>query len=154
MVVFADAAGDADGADDFAVLFDGDAAGEDHDLAVVGGVDAEELVAGLGVFAEVFGGDVEGAGGPGLFDGDIDGAEPGVFHALEGEEIAAGVDDRDVHGLTDLFGLFGGGGDDAAGVGELDGFVGGAHAWISLCCSDGTAGLDARFAVGNWEMQG
>jgi len=117
VVLIAGASGDADGADYLAVLLDGDAAGEDHDLAIVGGMDSEELVAGLGVLSEVLGGDVEGAGGPGFFDGDIDGAEPGVFHALEGEEVATGVDYGDVHGLLDVFGLFGGGGDDAAGVG-------------------------------------
>jgi len=113
VILIAGASGDADSADYLAVLLDGDAAGEDHDLAVVGGVDAEELVAGLGVGGEVLGGDVEGAGGPGLFDGDVDGAEPGVFHAFEGEEVAAGVDYSDVHGLLDVFSLFGGCGDDA-----------------------------------------
>src|SRR4030081_1951149 len=81
VILFAGSSADADGADDFAVLLQGDASGEDHDLAVVGGVDAEELVARLRVIAEVFGGDVEGAGGPGFFDGDIDGAKPGVVHA-------------------------------------------------------------------------
>jgi hypothetical protein len=35
----------------FAVALEGNAAGEDHDLAVVRGVDAEELAAGLGVLA-------------------------------------------------------------------------------------------------------
>ena len=66
VILFAGASADADGAYDFAFFLQGDAACEDHDLAVVGGVDAEELVAGLGVCGEVFGGDVEGAGGPGL----------------------------------------------------------------------------------------
>ena len=74
VVLIAGASGDADGADYLAVLLDGDAAGEDHDLAIVGGVDAEELIAGLGVGGEVLGSDVEGAGGPGLLDGDVYGA--------------------------------------------------------------------------------
>jgi hypothetical protein len=121
LVLGAEAAADADGADDFAVLLDGDAAGEDHDLAVVGGVDAEELVAGLREGAEGSGFDVEGAGGPGLLLGDVDRADPGAVHALEGEQVSAGADDRDVHGLLNLFGLLGGGGDDAAGVFEGDG---------------------------------
>lgn len=77
----------------------------------------EKLVAGLRVFAEVLGSDVEGAGGPGFLLRDVDGAKPGVLHALESEEVASGVDDGDVHGLTDVFGLLGSGGDDAAGVG-------------------------------------
>jgi hypothetical protein len=120
LVLLAAASGDADGSDDFAVLLEGDAASKDHDLAVIGGVDAEELLAGLGVVAEVLGGDVEGAGGPGLFLGDVDGAEPGVGHALEGEEVSALVDDGDVHGLADLLGLMLCGGDDAACVLKLD----------------------------------
>ena len=61
VILFAGAAADTDSADDFSVLFEGDAAGKDHDFAVVGGVDAEELAAGLGVGREVFGGDVKGA---------------------------------------------------------------------------------------------
>src|ERR1700738_883095 len=67
VVMCSGGAADSDGADDFAVILPGDAAGEDHNLAVVGGVDAEELVARLRVVAEVLGGDVEGAGGPGFF---------------------------------------------------------------------------------------
>jgi len=116
VVLGAGAAADSNGADDFAVLLQGDASGEDHDLAVVGGVDAEELVARLRVIAEVFGGDVEGAGGPGFFDGDVDGAEPGVVHADVGDEVAAGVGYGDIHGLADFGGFLFGGGDDAAGV--------------------------------------
>src|SRR5271170_2561110 len=85
VVLLSGATTNSDGTDDFAVLFERDAAGEDHDLAVVGGVDAEELVAGLRVLGEVFGGDVEGARGPGLLLRDVDGAEPGVCHALEGD---------------------------------------------------------------------
>src|SRR5665213_1298471 len=119
LVLFAGAAADAEAADDFAVLLEGDAACEDHHLAAVGGVDAEELVAGLGVFAECLGFDVEGARGPGLLDGDVDGAEPGVGHALECEQVAAFVDYGDVHGLADFFGLGGGCRDDAASVCEL-----------------------------------
>jgi hypothetical protein len=74
VVLFAGASADADGSDDFSVFLERDSAGEDHDFAVVGGMDAEELTAGLGMGGEVFGGDVEGAGGPGFFDGDVDGA--------------------------------------------------------------------------------
>ena len=72
------------------------------------------------LFAEVLGRDIEGARGPGLVDGDVDGAEPGVGHTLEGEEVAAFVDDGDVHGLADFFGFLLGRGDDAASVCELN----------------------------------
>src|SRR5271170_5293754 len=116
VILFAGAAADADGADYFSVLLEWDAAGEDHDLAVVGGVDAEELISRLRVRGEIFCGDVEGTGGPGLFDGDVDGAEPRVVHADVGDEVASGVGYGDVHGLTDFGGFLFGCGDDAAGV--------------------------------------
>jgi hypothetical protein len=116
VILFTGASTDADCADDFTLFLERNAAGKDHNLAVVGGVDAEELVAGLGVGAEVLGGDVEGAGGPGFFLRDVDGAEPGVGHALEGDEVAALVDYGYVHGLLEFFSFFLGCGDDAAGV--------------------------------------
>ena len=47
VILFAGASADADGTDYFSFLLEWDAAGEDHDLAVVGGVDAEELISGL-----------------------------------------------------------------------------------------------------------
>src|ERR1700677_3223315 len=78
VVLIARAAAYTDGSYYFSVFLERDATGEDHHFAVVGGVDAEELVAGLRVWCEVFGGDVKGAGGPGLFDGDVDGADPCV----------------------------------------------------------------------------
>ena len=43
--------------------------------------------------------------GAGLLDRDVDAAEPRVVHAHVGDEVAAGVGDGDVHGLTDLGGL-------------------------------------------------
>jgi hypothetical protein len=110
------ASADANGADDFSVFLERDSASEDHDFAVVRRVDAEELVAGLGVGGEIFGGDIEGAGCPGLFDGDVDGAEPGVVHADVRDEVAAGVGYGDVHGLANFDGFLFGCGDDAAGV--------------------------------------
>ena len=115
MVLFARASADADGADDFARALERDAAGEDHDFTIVGGVDAEELVAGLAVFGKVFGGDIEGAGGPGFFDGDVDAAEPCSVHADVSDEVAAFVGYGDVHGLSDFGGFAFAGGDDGAG---------------------------------------
>ena len=100
------AAADADRADHVAALLEGDAAGKDHYPAVVGGVNAEELAAGLSVLRQVLGADVERPGGLGFFDRDVDAAEPGFVHALEGQEVAAGVYDRHVHGLANLLGLF------------------------------------------------
>src|SRR5580693_7115462 len=75
VILFAGASTDADCADDFTLLLERNAAGKDHNLAVVGGVDAEELIAGLRVCGEIFGGDVKGAGGPGFFNRDVDRAD-------------------------------------------------------------------------------
>jgi hypothetical protein len=116
VVLIARAAAYTDGSDDFAILLKRDATGEDHHFAVVGGVDAEELAAGLRVWCEVFGGDVKGAGGPCLLDGDVDGADPCIVHADVRDEVSAGVGYGDVHGLADFSGFFFCGGDDAACV--------------------------------------
>ena len=62
---------DADGADDLAVALERDATGEDHHPTVVGGVDAVELLTGLGEVAEVCGGCVERAGREGFVDRDV-----------------------------------------------------------------------------------
>jgi hypothetical protein len=110
---------DPDGADDHAVAGHRDAAGEDHDAPVVGGVDAVELLGGLRVFREVLGGQVEGPGGESLVDGDVDAAQPGTVHPHVGHEVSAGVDDGDIHGLANFGGALLGGGNDGAGIREI-----------------------------------
>ena len=58
--------------------------------------------------------------GVGLLDRDVDAAEPGPVHADVGDEVAAGVGDRDVHGLSDLRGLLLRRGDDPSCVLKRD----------------------------------
>src|ERR1019366_805457 len=99
MVLLARAAADADGAYNFAVALQRDTAREDHNLAVVRGMDAEKLSARLRVRRQVFGRDVEGARGVGLLLRNIDAADPGAVHADVGHEVAALIGHRDVHGL-------------------------------------------------------
>jgi hypothetical protein len=77
------------------------AAGEKHDAAAIGGVDAKEWSAWLAEAAEFGGVHVEGAGGPGLVDGDVDGADAGIIHVDMGDEVAACIDDGDVHRAVD-----------------------------------------------------
>src|SRR5271165_5937783 len=81
--------------------FSGNAARENHDSSVIGGVDSEELPAGLAMGSQVLGGDVEGPGRKRLVDGNVDAADPGVVHAHVRDQIAASVSDRNVHGLAD-----------------------------------------------------
>jgi hypothetical protein len=112
VVVVDGAAADADGADDpAAVVFDRDAAGE-GDEPVVGVLDAVERRAGLRHFAEVAGGHIEVARRLGLFDRDVDGAEPRLVHAEKRLEVGAGVYDGDVHIQSHLVGFAAGGFDD------------------------------------------
>ena len=66
VILFAGTTADADSAYDFAIFLQRNAAGEDHDFAVVGDVDAEELVARLAVLGQVLRGDVERTGRPRL----------------------------------------------------------------------------------------
>lgn len=120
MILLTGAAGNANGPHNFGIALYWDATAKDHDLAVVRGVDTEELVAGLRVLAKGLGLDVERSGGPGFLGRDIDRTHPGVGHALEGQEVSAGTDDGDAHGLAKRFCLDGGCSDDGAGFGESD----------------------------------
>lgn len=70
--------------DDQAVAAQRDAASEDHDPAMVRVLDAVELLAGLSIFGQVLGSDVEGARRKGLVDRDVDAAHPRVVHANVG----------------------------------------------------------------------
>ena len=70
---------------------------------------------------------IEGARGPGLLLRDIDGTQPGILHALKGKQVTASIGDSDTHRLFNLLSLLGGGGDDAAGVDELQSLDDDAH---------------------------
>ena len=61
---------------------------------------AVELLTGLGEVAEVFGGCVERSGRERFVDRDVDAAQPRSVHPYVSDEIAAGIDDGDVTGLT------------------------------------------------------
>lgn len=53
---------------------------------------------------------------PCLLDGDVNAAQPRPVHACESNQVAAGVNDRDVLRLFDLDGFLFGGGEHAPGV--------------------------------------
>jgi hypothetical protein len=61
VILLATTATDANTADDFVVSFEGDAPGEDHDLAIVGGVNAKKLTTRLAMFGQIFGRYIKGA---------------------------------------------------------------------------------------------
>src|SRR5260370_27365930 len=103
LILLAAAPADANGARDLSVHLDRDAACEDHHSAVVRYVNAEELVARLPIAAKLQRRGIEGLRGEGFVDGDVDAAKPRPVHAPESHEIGAGIDDRDIHRLADLF---------------------------------------------------
>lgn len=119
VILLSGAAADADGANDLAILAQRNSTGEDHDAAVIGDVNAEELIARLRMRRQVFGRDVEGPGRESFVDGNIDAANPGSVHSNVGHQVAAPVDYGDVHRLTDLLSLLLRGGDDSASCFEI-----------------------------------
>src|ERR1700743_2471254 len=118
MILVAGTATDSDGTDDLAVPLERNAPGEDHDLSIVGSVNAEELSAGLRVGRQIFRRNVEGAGCVCLLDGDVDAAQPGVVHTHVRDEVSTLVRDRNVHRLADLFSPLFSGCNNFLGIGE------------------------------------
>src|SRR5438874_4936999 len=109
-----------DGAYYFAIALERYPTGKNHDLAVVGGMDAEKLPARLRVCSQVFGGDIECSGGISLFHGNIDAADPGAIHAHVGHNVAAAIGYGDIHRLSDGTRFLFRRGDDAASVLKFD----------------------------------
>jgi hypothetical protein len=68
------------------------------------------------MWRQVFGGNIEGTRGKGLFDGNIDAADPGPVHAHVSHQISSGIDYRNVHGLAYFRGLFFGCGNNPLGI--------------------------------------
>ncbi len=120
-VLFVGPAADADRADDLICVPQRYAAGEDHDAAIVRCVDAEERRARLAEATELGCLYIKGSRCPGLVDGDVDGADARVVHAGVRDEVAADVDDGDVHWAADGLGFGLGGFDDTPGSFEIDG---------------------------------
>src|SRR5690242_10029772 len=119
LVLFARSAAHADGADDLTTTHERDPAREDHDADVIRGVDPVELLSGLRLHREILRGEVERASGVRLVDRDLDRSEPGSVHAYMRDQVAAAVDDRDVHRLPHLRCLLLGGRDHAARLLQL-----------------------------------
>src|SRR3984957_9595303 len=122
MILIPGSAADSDSSHHFSRLLEGDATGKNHDLAVIGCMDAKKLSAGLRVGGEIFGGDVEGARGVRLLDRNVDAAEPSSIHADVSDQVTAFIGDGDIHWLADFGGLLFCGGNDAAGVFERNGW--------------------------------
>src|SRR5262245_51341637 len=99
-----------DPTDHLVAAFQRNAAGEDHNAALIGHMDAEKLLPRLAVLRKILCRDIEGPCSPGFIDRDVDAADPGVIHPDVGHEVATAVHDGDVHGLADFDRLLLGGG--------------------------------------------
>jgi hypothetical protein len=110
LVLISIAAADPDCAGDCSTTPQWNAAREDHHAPVVRCVDPKELPAGLTIFGELRGFYIEGARRERLVDRNIEAADPGAVHPDMAHQIPAGIDDGDVHRLTDFvrFGFCGG----------------------------------------------
>src|SRR3984885_2208596 len=100
LVLLARTAADANRTDDFSGTLERHAASEDHDAAIVGSVDAEEVAAGLREGRQIAGGNIKGTGGEGFLDRNVDAAEPRAVHAHVSDEISAAIRDGDIHWLA------------------------------------------------------
>src|SRR6266508_2927167 len=86
VIVFHRAPANPDGSEQLAILDDRQAAGKGNETAIRV-LDAVERPARLRQLAELARAHGEEAGGPGLLDGDVDRADPGIVHADEGAQI-------------------------------------------------------------------
>src|SRR5580658_1196729 len=119
LVLLPRSAADANRANDFAVLSEWNAAGKDHHLAIIGGMNPKELLPRLTRPAQLLRRDVKGARGPGLLDRYVDASQPCPFHALKRQQIAAAINDGNVHRLTNLRGFFRRAGDDLSRFNQI-----------------------------------
>src|SRR5205814_1128314 len=116
MILIAGTAADTNRTDYLAIQLQWDAAGKNHDLAVVGGVNAEELASRLRMFCQFLRFKVECARRVSLLHGDVDAANPRVVHTNVRYDVSTFVSHCDVHGLANLFGFLLRRADYAAGV--------------------------------------
>jgi hypothetical protein len=105
MILIARTATDADRTHYLAIPLQRDAAGKNHNLAVVGGMNAEELVARLRKLCQVFRLDVERARRVRFLHRDTDAANPCVVHTNVRYDVSTFVSHRDIHGLANLPGF-------------------------------------------------
>ena len=100
--------------DDHAVLVDDRDAAWEGDEPVIRMLDAVERAAGLRELADLSGHHAKGHRRLRLLLRDVDGADPGVVHPVEGLQVRARVDNRDAHLRAEFHGL---------GAGRLDGLM-------------------------------
>jgi hypothetical protein len=88
LILLSRSAAYTDRANDFSAALQGNATGKDHDSTVIRDMNAEKLPARLRMLGEIFGRNIEGAGGKCFIDRDVDAADPGAIHANMRNKIA------------------------------------------------------------------
>src|SRR5260370_3140184 len=102
MILIAGATADANRADYLAIQLQRDAAGKNHDLAVVRNMNAEELAARLRMLRQFLRFDIKCARRVSLLHRDIDAADPCVVHTNVRYDVSAFVNHSDVQGLANF----------------------------------------------------
>src|SRR6516165_5162976 len=102
MVLVPRTSADPDGPNHLSAPLQRYASGEDHDLPIVGGVNAKELVTRLAVRGQILSGNIEGPRGVGLLNRNIDAPDPCTVHPYVSHQIPSLVSHRYVHRLSDL----------------------------------------------------
>src|SRR5439155_24364170 len=105
MILLSRSAADANRDHFFSLSLQWNASGKDHDLAVIGGMDPEELPAGLRMSRQIFCGNIKSPRSIGFLLRNIDAANQGSVHADVGDDVAAFIRHSDVHRLPDFSGL-------------------------------------------------
>src|SRR5882724_12335237 len=81
VVLLSRTSANTNGAHHFSFLHQWNSTGENHDFAVVGGVNSKKLATRLAVHCKIFGGNVEGTRCERLLLGNVDTADPCVIHS-------------------------------------------------------------------------
>src|SRR5260370_19525731 len=105
MILIAGSTADANRADYLAIQLQRDAAGKNHDLAVVGNMNAEELAARLRMLRQLLRFDIKCTRRVSLLHPDIDAAAPCVVHTNVRYDVSTFVSHCDVHGLSNFRGF-------------------------------------------------
>src|SRR5438876_11954300 len=88
------------------IAFERDASCKDHDSTIVGDMNPEKLSTGLGMCCQVLRGNIEGTGGKGLVDGNINTADPSSVHPGVSNQVPSFIDHGYVPRLTNFLCLF------------------------------------------------
>src|SRR6266478_4347482 len=102
MILIAGTAADANRADYPSIQLQRDAAGKNHDLAVVGNMNAEELASRLRMLRQLLRFDIKCPRRVSLLHRDIDAADPCVVYTNVRYDVSTFVSHCDVHGLADF----------------------------------------------------